>query len=163
VSLLIPVQTGIMTVGAWTDKAGAVAGSYAKTVTAAANSPVFAIPLNPIQNSVALKGSYLKSIDVVYIIGTAAMTTVTMAINQETLPANAGAYPAKVNPAFTYDSNHTTNANRVTQTQHTLTMTVTAPYWLANTEQDFLEIDLVNPGTAVFDLYAVRINCTLRI
>src|SRR5262245_30985066 len=70
VSVLISPQTGFMTVGAWTDVAGAVAGTVAKRVTAAANSPVIFIPINPIQNSVALKGSYLKTIDFIYIIGT---------------------------------------------------------------------------------------------
>jgi hypothetical protein len=162
-SAFMPLGTAFYTVGTFTDTAGAVAGTYMKRLTAAANSPFVDVPICIPQNSVALKGGYLKSLDIFYIIGTAALTTLTATIRQMTVPANAAAYPAAVAPAFTYDSNHTSNANRVTAAQHTMTLTITTPYWLANTEQDHLELTIVNPGTAVFDLYGVRANFTMRL
>jgi hypothetical protein len=163
VSVMIPPRACVFNVGTWTDTAGAVAGTYCVTKTGAANSPFVAIPLMPLQNSVALKGSYLKSIDVWWILGTAALTTLTATIRQNTAPANAAAYPASVTPAFTYDSNHLNNAARVTVAQHTMTLTVTTPFWLANTEQDILELTLVDPGTSVFNFYGARANYTLRM
>lgn len=163
VSVMIPPRACLFNVGTWTDTAGAVSGTYCVTKTAAGNSPFIAIPLMPLQNSVALKGSYLKSIDVWWITGTAALTTLTATIRQNTVPANAAAYPASVTPAFTYDANHLNNAARVTVAQHTMNLTLTAPFWLANTEQDLCELAIVDPGTAVFNFYGARANYTLRL
>ena len=163
VSVMIPPRSCIFNVGTWTDTAGAVSGTYCVRKTAAANSPFLVIPLMPLQNSVALKGSLIKSVDVWWIVGTAALTTLTATVRQNTVPANGAAYPASVTPAFTYDANHLNNAARVTQAQHSMTCTLTTPFWLSNTEQDVLELTLVDPGTAVFDFYGARVNYTLRL
>jgi hypothetical protein len=163
VTVFIPPGACMLTVGAWVDTVGAVANTYMKRGTAAAATWVLVIPIFPIQNAVALKGSYFKSLDMWWINGTAALTTFTAAFRRAVPPLNAAAYGAPTADAFAYDANHLANANRITVAQHTMVLTPTTPMWLANSDQFYGEFTIVNPGTSVLDFYGARANFTLRI
>jgi len=155
------------TVGTWTDTVGNVALTYMKRRTGAGATNQLVYPIIPIQNSVALKGSYVKSIDLWYEIGTAALTTFTVALDLATLPvasaATGTAFAAPTAQTFTYDSFHNTNALRVAIGKHHLTATITTPFWLDDDNLLYMDCTIVDPGTAVYDDYGARVNATLRL
>lgn len=159
--------TALHTIGTWTDTVGNVALTYMKRRTAGAATNQMVYPIVPMQNSVALKGAYIKSIDLWYEIATAALTTFTVALDLATLPvasaATGTAFGAPVAQTFTYDSFHTSNALRVAVGKHHLTATITTPFWLDDDSLLYMDCTVVDPGTAVFDDYGARANFTLRL
>jgi hypothetical protein len=167
-SIFISPGAAFHTIGTWTDTVGNVALTYMKrrTGAAATNQLVYPITFLP-QNSVALKGSYLKTIDLWYEISTAAMTTVTHALDLATLPAAAAAvgnaFAAPVAQTITFDSFHNTNALRVAIGKHHTTITLTTPVWLGPNDLMYLDTTMTDPGTSVWDDYGIRVNFTLRI
>ncbi len=166
-SIFIPPGGAFHTVGTWTDTVGNVALTYMKRRTGAAATNQLVYVINPPQNTVALKGSLLKSIDVFFEIGTAAMTTVTPALDLATLPAASAAtgtaFAAPVAQVITFDAFHTTNALRAAIGKHRMTIVITTPAWLGPNDQYLLDITMTDPGTSVWDDYGVRANYTLRL
>jgi hypothetical protein len=126
---------------------------------------VLHIPIRLPQNSAALKGAYLKSIDVFYTIGTANSDAITPVIQKVTMPAHAGAVPTVSSPAFTYDSNHDTAAKRYTfgATMHKMTLTITTPPWMDDDDYYYVELTVDGAATSVEKIYGVRANFTLRL
>ena len=167
VSQFLAPGTAFHTIGTWTDTVGNVALTYMKRRTAGAATNQLVYPIVPIQNSVALKGSYVKSIDLWFEIATAALTTLTVALDLATLPpaaaATGTAFGAPVAQVFTYDTNHLTNALRVAVGKHHLTATITTPFWLDTNSLLYMDVTIVDPGTAVYDDYGARVNATLRM
>lgn len=149
--------------GTWADAAGAVAGSIAKTKAAADQVGVVSIPICPPQNSVALKGSYLKSVDVWWNCTVAAMDAVSALIHQIVLPANGAAFPAVVVKSFTYDTGHDTAGERLTLDEHKMTLTLDTPFWID--DDDFIIAQLTCDAalTSVFAFHGARANYTLRV
>ncbi len=149
--------------GTWTDAAGAVAGSIVKAKTAANEIGVVTIPITLPQNSKALKGSYLKSIDIWWACSTAAMDAVAALIHQIILPANGAAMPAVVAKAFTYDTGHDDAAERLTLDEHKMTLTLTTPFWLDDDDLILVQLSADAALTSVFRFHGARANYTLRI
>ena len=163
-SLFIAPGQCLLTVGAWVDTVSpTTALVYMKKRTAAAATNQCIIPIPIPQNSVALKGSLLKTIDIWWETSTAAFTTVTALISKGTLPADTAAFAAPAAPAFTYDSLNDTNAKRVAVEQRKMTLTITTPAWLAADDYYFVDLTLVAAGTTQFDFYGARANYTLRL
>ena len=94
--------------GTWSDAAGAVAGTIAKSKAAADNTAVVTIPIALPANSSSRKGSYVKSVEVYWEVLTAAMDAVTAVINLARFPANGDAFAAVTAQAFSYDAGHDT-------------------------------------------------------
>jgi hypothetical protein len=155
------------TIGTWTDTVGNVALTYMKRRTGAAATNQLVYPIAIPQNTVAFKGSLLKSIDVWYELATAAMTTLTPVLDLATLPPTSAAtgtvFGAPTVPAITFDASHNTNALRAAIGKHHMTITVTTPLWLGPNDLYYLDITIVDPGTAVYDDYGIRVNYTFRI
>jgi len=154
----------MLTVGAWVDTVNpTTALTYMKKRTAGAATNQCIIPIALPQNSVALKGSYLKSIDIWWENITADLTTLTALISKATMPADTVAFGAPTAIVFTYDALNDTNAKRIAQEQRKMTLTLTTPFWLD--EDDFVYVDLtiVAAATSQFNFFGARANFTKRL
>ena len=145
--------------GTWTDEPGNVAGTIVKQKAAAAETTIVNIPIIIPSNSVALKGGYLKSIEVDYEILTAAATSITAALSKITRGAD-GAVAVVAAPAVTQDLTAATDAADVDQ--HKLTVTVTTPFWIDNDEEVLLKLTCVCALTTVLEFLGAVTNYTLR-
>ena len=102
-----------------------------------------------------LRGFQLTKVDVVTSIGTADLTSATPLFQTTTFAAGA------TQGSLTTAANAFTGSITITHTATTLavdTLTITTPYVVGkNTADiaDYLEIQIVDPGTAVFSIYGV--------
>lgn len=149
--------------GTWSDAAGAVAGTIAKSKAAADNTAKVTIPITLPQNSVALKGSYVKSIDVFWEVLTAAMDAVSAAINLARLPADGAAFAAVTAQTFTYDTGHDSAAERLTLDQHKMTLTLSTPIWLDDDDLLLVEVTFDAAATSALTFFGARANFTARL
>ncbi len=153
------------TVGTWTIAVASNVWSLNKT--AAADTSVLHIPLDPISDTDTLKGSKLTSIDFWYTVTTADCTDNTFVLQKVTLPASGGAVPTVATVTTTYDSLHTSTALRKANgaTLHKLTLTPTTPVFMSGNDQYYIEntVDCSGAATSVVKLFAVRANYTLRL
>jgi hypothetical protein len=146
--------------GTWIDEAGNVAGTIVKQKSAAAETTVVNIPIIIPQNSVALKGGYLKSVEIDYEILTAAATSITASLSKVVRGAD-GAVAVVTSPAVTQDLTAATDAADVDT--HKLTVTVTTPVWIDNDEYYLLVITAVCALTTVFEVLGAVVNYTFRV
>ena len=159
-SQFIPPTAFHYVTGTWTDAAGNVTGTIVKQKAAAAETSVVNIPIPIPSNSVALKGSYLKSIEIDYEILTAAATSITATLNKVTRGAD-GAVAVVAAVAETQDLAAATDAADVDQ--HKLTVTVTTPAWIDNDEEYLLELSCVCALTTVLEFLGAVVNYTARL
>jgi hypothetical protein len=147
--------------GTWSQTAGQVAGTIAKSVNDANQTGVVNIPILLPSNSVALQGAKLASIEVDYEI-TVAPVVVTAVLNKVTRGADT-AVAVVTAPAFTYDTGHDTAAERDDVDQHKMTITLDTPVFIDNDEYFLLELscDQAGDGGLIEFLGAVA-NFTLR-
>ncbi len=165
ISQFIPPTAGHYVTGTYTDAAGSVTGTIIKNRAAADSNGVITVPICPLQNSVAQKGSYLKTIDVWYEVTGAALdaNAVAAAINLFTLPDDGAAFPAVSAQAFSYDAGHDTAAERDDQDEHKMTLTLTTPFWLDADDLVLLELTVDSGASSVFKFHGARANYTLRL
>jgi hypothetical protein len=160
-SQFIPPGAAAFSAGTWAD---AVASNvWCKSRTAADASFTIAIPVLLPSNAAALKGTYLKSIDVWYSIGTAAADDfASVALYADALPASGSAVTAAA-VAVTLDAAHDTAAERKAAGDHKLTITLSTPVWIDNNAAYHVELLVDAAATTVFKLFGARANYTLRI
>lgn len=153
--------------GTWTDAVGAVSGTVVKEKAAADNTGVIYIPISAAaqSNSVGLKGSYLKSIDIWWATTTAALDAAgaTALIDQFILPINGAAFPALVAIAFSYDTGNDTAGETDDLDEHRMTLTLTTPFWLDNDDLVQVRLTLDAATTSVVRFHGARVNTTLRL
>jgi hypothetical protein len=151
--------------GTWTDTVGAVTGTVTKTKTAADNTGVVYIPIAPPQNSVAQKGSYLKSIDVWWNTTTAALDAAGLIANVDrfVLPANGAAFPALTAIPFTYSDDQNTPGETDDLDEHKLTITIDTPFWMDDDYLVQVRLTADAAATSVFAFHGARVNYTLRL
>jgi hypothetical protein len=135
-SQFIPPTLVHFSTGTITTVAGTVAGTIARNRAAADQTTLITVPVLIPSNSVALKGSWLKSIEIDYECFTAEPTTITAKINKITRGVD-GAVAVVAAQAFTQSP---TAANSKTVDQHKLVLTITAPFWILNTEYVLVEL-----------------------
>lgn len=162
VSRFIPPEKAQFSAGTWSD---AVASNvWSKNRAAADASFVLKIPIcPPVQSSRGLKGAYLKSIDVWYEVGTAALDSLAAAVYRATLPANGAAFAAPAAQSFTYDGAHDAANERITADEHRMTLSLAAPFWVDDDDQVTVELSVDAAATSVFKYYGARANFTLRL
>ncbi|HZQ10761.1 MAG TPA: hypothetical protein VFD70_29555 [Anaerolineae bacterium] len=163
-AIRIPPELAQFSAGTWTHTAASNVWFLRRT--AAASAPVLKIPIATIlQNSIAQKGTYLKSIEIWYEITTAAATAITAVIQKQSLPGDNSAYGAPSAQAFTYDAGHDTAGERVTTQKHKMTLTLTTPIWMDDDDDVYVEltVDFSGAGTGVFDYHGARANVTTRL
>lgn len=126
-------------VGTWTLARNA-AGNYSLNLTAAANSPFLVIPLD--------RGIQLASFDLLFSIATAALTTHTAAVYRSSIVNGAVATVTNPFAAAPVGTAPTTNIAVVN-------LALAQPFeaGVVADSLDYLEIAIVNPGTAVYKFY----------
>jgi len=159
-SQFIPPTAMHCVTGTWTDIAGQVAGTIVRHKAAAAETTTINIPLMIPSNSVPLKGSYLKSVEVDYEILTAACTTFTCSIVKVVRGIDTAVAVVSA-PACTQDLVAATTAASVEQ--HRITVTLTTPAWIDNDEYYFCKIIAVCAAGTLLDLLAAVANYTERV
>jgi len=148
--------------GTWSLAAGQVAGTIVKTVNDANQTSVVNIPICIPSNASALKGSYLKSIEIDFEVTGAALTALDAVVNKVTRGAD-GAVAVVAAQTFTYDTGHDAAGERVDVDQHKMTLTITAPFWVDNDEYVLVELTIDQAGdTGVIKLLGAVVNFTFR-
>jgi hypothetical protein len=146
--------------GTWTQVAGQVADTICMHRAAANETAVVNIPIMIPSNSVALKGSLLKSIEIDYELLVAAVSSCTPVLNKVTRGADTAVAVVTV-PAVTYTPAQ--NAC-VTQDQHKMVVTLTTPEWVDNDVYYLLELTIVaGAGGNTTDILGAVVNYTLRV
>jgi len=158
-SQFIPPSLFHRPTGTWTTPAGQVAGTIVEHVAAADQTGLVNIPILIPSNSVALKGAYLKSIEIDYEILVAACDAFTFVINKVTRGAD-GAVAVVSAPAFTQTPSA---ANALGVDQHKAILTITTPFWIANTEYVLVEVTVNQAATTQVDFLGAVANFTLRV
>ncbi len=155
----IPCTMMHFVTGTWTQQAGSVSGTIAMSKSAAAETAVINIPITIPSNSVGLKGAYLKTIEVDYEILTAAATSVTASQNKVTRGADTSGLTVS---AVTVTQDLTAATAAASAAKHKLTVTLTTPVWILNTEYHLLVLTVVAAATSVFKMNSAVANFTLR-
>ena len=149
------------TAGTWTPTIGT--NMVENVRTAADASFTILIPIEVPSNGVALKGSYLKSIDIYYSIATAAADAVAgLAVDKLTLAVD-GTAVAGATVAVTQDTGHDTAAERIDIEDHTMTATITTPAWIDEDEHFVASLVVDAAAGTVFSFIGARANYTLRV
>ena len=161
-SQFIPPTLFHCVIGTWTLAAGAVAGTIAKHVAATDEVSVVNIPILLPSNSSALKGAYLKSIEIDFEILVAACDFVDAVVNKVTRGAD-GAVATVDALAFSYDTGHDTAAERDDLDQHLMTLTLTTPIWLDNDVYVLVELTFDKAASTTLDLLGAVANFDLKI
>ena len=139
--------------------AGSVSGTIAMHKAASAETLVVNIPITLPQNAAALKGGYVKTIELDYEITVLAATSVTAALNKVTRGADTSGLTVS---SVTITQDLTAATTAATAAKHKLTITLTTPIWLLNTEYLLLKMSFVCPATTVLDILSAVVNYTLR-
>lgn len=152
----------LFSAGTWTPADSSNVVSIARGAADASFTAYIPIPL-PSNDSVR-KGSYLKSIDVYYAIGTgAADDFATVELEKLTLgPDDTAITGAAV--TTTIDTGHDTAAERLAvDTDHVMTITITTPEWIDDAAAFVLKLVVDCAANTVFTFFGARANYDLRI
>ena len=121
------------------------------------------IPIRMPSNSVALKGAKLTSIDVGYLIGTAAADDfATVELEKVTVGADNVAAAGEAITA-TEDSAHDSAAKRKAVDDHTMTITITTPEFLDDGDCYWLKLVIDCAATTVLKFFGAVAHYTLRV
>ena len=160
-SVLLGPNDCLVSAGTWADTL--TSGVWSKKRTAAAAPFYLAVVGRLLQHSDEQMGSYLKTVDLYWKVGTAALTSLAATVGLVTLPANGSAFEAPVSQAFLYDSLHDQAASRVTADEHKMTLTLSSPFWVASDKLVQVELAVSAPGTSVFEWYGAAFGFALRL
>ena len=167
-SKFVPPTLFGFSAGTWTLAVASNVWSYNRT--AADASFTLYMPVLIPSNSVALKGSYLKSIELMYSIATAAaddFVAATCALYLDTLQASAASGSGTLNTAAistgTLDTGHDAAAELKAIDEHRLVWSLTTPAWIDNDQAYHFEAVVDAAAGTVFKLFGGIINYTFRI
>jgi hypothetical protein len=161
-SQYIPPDLFHCVTGTWTSVAGQVTGTICKHVAANDETSVINIPIMIPSNSSALKGAYLKSIEIDFEILVAACDALSAVVNKVTRGADT-AVATVAAQTFTYDTGHDTAPERIDVDQHKMTLTLSTPIWIDNDVYVLVEITADKAATTQIDMLAAVANFTLRL
>jgi hypothetical protein len=147
------------TAGAWTPTLAS--HTVGEVRTAEAGTFNLLAPVLVPSNAEGLKGARLLSVELVYKIGTAAMTSVTTVELEKGLIAADGALSGAA-AALTLDGNHNTSAKRAGVGDHRLLASLDAPAFVDNDEVYWLYVTFNAPATTIFTLWGAIANYELR-
>jgi len=150
-----------MSAGTWaiTESSGVVSNDR----TANDSAVTVLIPIKIPSNSIAKKGAKLTSIDVGYLIATAAADDfATVELEKTTIGADNVA-AAGANPAVTLDDAHDTAAERLAADDHTMTITLDSPAFLDDGDCYWLKLVIDAAATTVLKFFGAVAHYTLRV
>ncbi len=131
--------------------------------TAADASVTVLVPIKMPSNSKALKGAKLTSIDVGYLIATAAADDfATVELEKTTVGADNVAASGSA-PDITIDAAHDTAAERKAADDHTMTITLDDPEFLDDGDCYWLKMVIDAAATTVLKFYGAVAHYTLRV
>ena len=140
--------------------AGQVAGTVVAHRAAVDQTTLATIPIVIPSNSVALKGAYLKSIEIDYEVLTAEPTSITFTVNKVTRGANT----AVAVVAAQTKTESLSAASCKTVDQHKNLITITTPFWIDNDEYVLVEMSIVaGAGGNTLDFISAVANFTERL
>jgi hypothetical protein len=160
-SVVVGPSDCMLSAGTWTDTVAS--GVWSKRRTAAGASFYLGFMAKLLQHESSQRGSYITSVDLYYKVGTAALTSLAATIYLGTFPADGAVFADPVSQAFSYDAGHDTAGERVTVDEHSMTLTITTPFWVANDELVIVQLAVVAAAGSVFDWYGARFDFTLRL
>ena len=120
------------------------------------------IPIMIPGNAKALQGARLKSIEVLYTVGTAAMDSVAAPELEKISVSSPGAVTGAA-VTTTQDTGHDAAAERITVADHRMVISVTTPEWVDNDVYYNLYIACDAAATSVFKLYGAIANFDLKV
>ena len=131
--------------------------------TAADAAVTVLIPIRVPSNSVALKGAKLSSIDIGYLIATAAADDfATVELEKVTVGVDNIAAAGEA-ITTTEDAAHDTAAERLAVDDHTMTITITTPEFVDDGECFWLKLVIDCAATTVLKFYGAIAHYTLRV
>jgi hypothetical protein len=158
-SMHIPPNAMHIVTGTWTFVAGQVAGTICAHKAATAETATVNIPIIIPSNSVAGKGSLLKSVEVDYEIQAAAATSVTLSIVKMVRGTDTNVAVISA-PAGTQTLAAATTAASIEQ--HRDAFTLTTPVYIDNDEYYYLKMVIVAASTTTIDILGATANYTFR-
>ncbi len=154
--------------GTWTLVAASNVWSLDRTAADASFTVYMPIPIP--SNSVALKGSYLKSIEFMFSISGAAaddFAVATALLYKDTLLPSAASGSGSINTAAAFattkDTGHDTDAECLAQDEHRMVLTVTTPEWADNDVAYHAEFIVDGGAATVLKIFGGIANFTLRL
>ena len=167
-SQFVPPTAFGFSAGTWTLTAASNVWSMDRTAADASATIYMPIPIP--SNSVALKGAYLVSVELMYSISAAAaddFAVATCLIYKDTLSASAASGSGTINTAAsvasTKDTGHDTDAECLAQDEHRMKMTITTPPWIDNDAAYHAEYIVDGGAATVVKVFGGIVNYTLRI
>jgi len=159
------------------NKIGYSAGTWALAVasnvwsldrTAADAAFTVYVPIPIPSNSVALKGAYLVSIELMYSVATTLCDDfATVEVHKDTLQAAAASGSGALNTAVavttTEDAGHDAAGERGAVDEHRMKVTLTTPEWIDNDAAFHLEVTVDAAVGTVFKVFGAICNYTLRV
>jgi hypothetical protein len=156
----IPCTLFHFSTGTITEIAGQTTGTIVEHRAAANQTTLITIPIIIPSNSVALKGSYLKSIEIDYEILVAEPTSLTWTINKVTRGAD-GVDATVDSQAYTAALSAATGK---AVNEHKEVLTITTPFWIDNDEYVLVELALeAGAGGNTADFLEAVANFTQRM
>jgi hypothetical protein len=166
-SLFIPPNAFGFSGGTWAMVAATNVWSNDRTAADASFTIYMPIPI--LSNSVALKGSYLKSIELMYTISGAAaddFAVATALLYKDTLSPTAASGSGTINTAAAFattkDTGHDTDAECLAQDEHRMILTVDAPEWADNDVAYHAEFIVDGGAATVVKIFGGIANFTFR-
>jgi hypothetical protein len=159
-SVFTPAEDCTATVGTWAMVAAANVWSLDKGV--ADDTSIIKIPLKLPANAAALKGAQIKSVDIWWACSAADNDAVSAILYKQALPIN-GTLSTAAAVVTTYDTGHDVAAERITQDEHKMTLTVTTPEWVDEDAVYYVELTVDAGALSVDKLFGARANYTLRV
>lgn len=156
----IPATVFHIVTGTWTQAAGTVAGTVCMHKAAAAETNIINIPITIPSNAVALKGAYLKSIEIDYEVQVANLTSQTASLNMVTRALDTVGVTVS---AITVTQDLAAAVAAATVAKHRLVVTLTTPQWISNMQYMLLKLTQIAPATTTVDLLSAVANFTERI
>src|SRR5512136_1491438 len=158
-SQYIPPTVFHFSTGTITDIAGQTVGTIVEHRAAANQTTLITIPILIPSNASALKGSYLKSVEIDYEILTAEPTSLTFTINKVT----RGADGADAAVATVTKTASLSDATAKAVDEHKNVLTITTPFWIDNDEYVLVEVALeAGAGGNTAEFISAVANYTAR-
>lgn len=160
-SQFVPPKEFMFNTGTWTE---AVLNTVWSVNRVAADASFLCyVPVPIPSNSVASKGAYLKSIEVMYSITVAACDDfAAVALYVDTLAAS-GTLNTAAAVDITMDTAHDSAAERLAVDEHRMVATLDTPAWIDNDQSYHLEFIVDCAAATVFKVFGAIINYTLRL
>ena len=161
-SQFLPPSLFLFTAGTWAPSAEA--GNLWSYLRAAADASFWVyIPILIPSNSVANKGAYLESVEVMYEIETAGLDDFANVEIWNDAFSVDGTVNVPASVAVTVDTAHDTAAERKAVDEHRMVITLDTAAWIDNEEGYHVDLLMDAAAASVVRFYGALVNYTLRL